>query len=98
MALQFEWDSAKARSNFTKHDVSFDEASTAFRDVFSITIDDPLHSADEERYILVGLSCRNRLLVVVHTERGGRVRLISARIASRKERKCYEENQGFRNA
>lgn len=92
MALSFEWDLVKAGNNLAKHGVSFDEASTVFQDVFSITIADPLHSMDEERYVLVGHSCRGRLLVVVHTDRSDRVRIISARTATRKERKNYEED------
>ena len=71
--------------------MSFDEASTTFQDVLSTTIDDPLHSAGEKRYVLTGLSHRGRLLVVVHTERGDRIRIISARLATNKERKQYEE-------
>jgi hypothetical protein len=93
MALLFEWDPGKARRNLRMHGVSFDEASTAFRDPLSKTIDDPLHSEDEERFVLLGLSHRNRLLVVVHTERGDRIRLISARLATNKERVRYEESK-----
>jgi uncharacterized DUF497 family protein len=93
MALLFEWDPGKARRNLTIHGVSFDEASTAFRDPLSKTIDDPLHAEDEERFVLPGLSHRNRLLVVVHTERGDRVRLISARLAATRERLRYEESK-----
>jgi len=92
MALLFEWDPEKARSNVAKHDVSFDEASTAFRDTLSNTIGDPLHMGDEERFVLIGYSYRNRLLVVVHTERGDRVRIISARLVTKTERKCHEED------
>jgi len=92
MAMLFEWDSKKARSNLVKHGVSFDEASSSFQDALSITIADPLHSADEERFVLVGYSYRNRLLVVVHTDRGDRVRIISARQATQRERTNYEEN------
>jgi uncharacterized protein len=92
MALLFEWDPNKAESNLVKHGVSFDEASTAFRDVLSITIDDPLHSEDEDRFVLLGTSSRNRLLVVAHTERGDRIRIISARPATRRERLRYEED------
>ena len=91
MSLQFEWDSTKARSNIAKHRVSFDEASTVFQDGLSITISDPLHSANEERFVMIGHSCRNRLLVVVHVERGDRIRIISARAATRRERRNYEE-------
>ena len=92
MALLFEWDPKKARRNLAIHGVSFDEASTAFRDPPSITIDDPLHSGDEERSVLLGHSHRNRLLVIVHTGRGDRIRLISARRATNRERVRYEEN------
>ena len=70
MGLMFEWDPEKALRNIKVHGVSFDEASTAFRDPLSRTIDDPLHSEDEERFVLIGQSARGRLLVVVHTERG----------------------------
>ena len=93
MALLFEWDPRKARRNLTTHGVSFDEASTAFQDPLSNTIADPLHSEDEERFVLLGRSHRNRLLVVVHTERGDRIRLISARLASNRERIRYEESK-----
>ena len=72
--------------------VSFHEASTVFGDALSITISDPLHSEEEDRFVLIGRSCRNRLLVVVHTERAGRVRIISARPATRKERLRHEED------
>lgn len=87
----FEWHSRKAVSNMRKHGVSFDEATTAFGDLRSITISDPDHSVDEERYILLGESLRGRLLVVVHTERGDRIRLISARQATGPEHRTYEE-------
>ena len=66
--LIFEWDPQKAKSNLKKHRVSFEEASTAFQDTLSLTIDDPLHSIDEERVVLIGMSNKNRLSVVVHTE------------------------------
>lgn len=89
--LLFEWDTHKARENEKTHGVSFDEASTAFRDTFSLTIHDPLHSDKEDRFVLIGNSSRNRLLVVVHTERGENIRIISARKATKKERKQYEE-------
>ena len=91
MPLQFEWDSRKAKSNVAKHGISFDEASTVFQDVLSITISDPLHSVEEERSVVIGHSCRHRLLVVVHTDRDDRIRIISARQATRKERRYYEE-------
>lgn len=90
--LLFEWDPNKARRNLEIHGVSFDEASTAFKDTLSLTIRDPLHSNEEDRFILIGNSVRNCLLVVIHTERGENVRIISARKATKKERKQYEEN------
>jgi hypothetical protein len=90
--LLFEWDPTKARGNIETHGISFDEASTAFADTLSLTIHDPLHSDKEDRFILIGNSGKNRLLVVVHTERGGNIRIISARKATKKERKQYEEN------
>ncbi|MEW6374592.1 MAG: BrnT family toxin [Thermodesulfobacteriota bacterium] len=90
--LLFEWDTHKARKNEETHGVSFDEASTVFRDTLSLTIRDPLHSDEEDRFILIGNSTRNRLLVVVHTERGENIRIISARKATKKERKQYEKN------
>jgi len=91
--LMFEWDPNKARRNLKTHGVSFDEASTAFRDPLSKTIDDPLHWEGEERFVLIGRSATGRLLVVVHTERGDRIRLISARSATKKERFKHEENE-----
>jgi len=92
MALLFEWDPKKARSNLAKHGVSFDEASTVFRDTLSITINAPLHSENEKRFVLIGCSSRNRLLVVVHAERGNHIRIISARRAAGRERLQYEED------
>lgn len=93
MALLFEWDPKKERLNLESHGVSFGEASTAFRDPLSQTIEDPLHSESEERFVLVGRSIQERLLVVVHTDRGERIRIISARMATKKERLRYEENE-----
>lgn len=92
MGLLFEWDKNKARSNLSKHSVSFEEASTVFGDPNSITITDPAHSQDEERYVLLGRSYRGKIIVVVHTERGENIRIISARAANRKEKQTYEEN------
>ena len=92
MALRFSWDPKKAASNLRNHGVSFEEAVTAFGDPLSITIPDPLHSESEDRFVLVGLSANSRLLVVVHAERGDDdIRIISARLASRRERTQYEE-------
>ena len=90
--MEFEWDQPKAESNLEKHGVSFDEAATAFGDPLSLTIPDPDHSDDEERFILLGESFEGRLVVVVHTERGERIRIISARLATRNERENYEEH------
>ena len=91
MGLQFEWDRAKASTNVRKHGLSFEEAATVFGDQRAITIADPEHSLIEERFVTIGTSERDRILVVVATERRDKVRLISARPASRKERKQYEE-------
>jgi uncharacterized DUF497 family protein len=91
MPLTFEWDSRKARSNLAKHGVGFQEASTIFGDPLSLTIPDPEHSLSEERYITVGRAFSGKLLVVVHTERGDNICIVSARRASRRERKFYEK-------
>lgn len=90
--LLFEWDKNKAKRNIEIHEISFDEASTVFKDTLSLTIHDPLHSDEEDRFTLIGNSVKNRLLVIVHTERGNKIRIISARKATKKERKQYEEN------
>jgi len=87
--MRFEWDPEKARRNLAKHGVSFDEAATAFADVLSLTTFDPDHSEDEDRYILLGATHAARLVVVSLTYRGENVRIISARIASRRERRIY---------
>ena len=91
MALTFEWDPQKAAANVRKHGVTFDEAATAFGDPFGSVTDDPRHSQSEGRDVLLGCSQANRLLAVMFTERGDRIRLISARTATRRERKDYEE-------
>ncbi|MFH2093212.1 MAG: BrnT family toxin [Pseudomonadota bacterium] len=88
--LIFEWDPKKAISNLKKHGVSFEEASTAFKDPLSLTIEDPLHSDDENRLVLIGVAYNNKTLVVVHAERKNCIRIISARKATKKERECYE--------
>ena len=88
--MQFEWDLAKATENATKHGVEFSEAMTVFGDPLELTIGDPDHSVDERRFLSIGLSGSGRLLVVAYTEREGRVRLISAREATARERKTYE--------
>jgi uncharacterized DUF497 family protein len=91
MPLAFEWDLRKARSNFAKHGVAFEEASTIFGDSLSLTIPDPEHSRTERRYATMGRAFNGKLLVVVHTDRDDNIRIISARRASRRERKFYEE-------
>lgn len=89
--MRFEWDLAKAAENLAKHGVSFQEASTVFRDPLSQTGDDPDHSFGEERFVTFGVSSNGRLLVVAHTEHGDTIRLISARPVTPGERKIYEE-------
>jgi uncharacterized DUF497 family protein len=93
MALRFTWDPTKAAANLRKHGVGFAEAATAFADPWSATVPDPDHSASESRFILMGRSAQQRLLVVVHVERGDTLRLISARLATRLERRRYEEDR-----
>lgn len=88
--MEFEWDPDKAASSLDKHAVSFDEAATAFGDPLSLTITDPDHSDDEDRFVLLRESYVGRLVVVVFTERGERIRVISARLATRNERRSYE--------
>jgi hypothetical protein len=89
--MKIEWDPVKANANLKKHGVSFEEAATALSDPMAVTGTDPDHSVYEERYITFGLSNRNRLIVVSHTEEGETIRLISARKASKGERELYEE-------
>jgi len=89
--IEFEWDPDKARKNIGKHRVAFEEAATVFQGTLSITIYDPDHSEDEDRLITVGLSSRGRLLIVSHTDRGKRIRIINARELTRAEREAYEE-------
>ncbi len=89
--MEFEWNVAKAETNKQRHGVSFDEAATAFGDPLSITIPDPDHSDDEDRFVLLGETYQGRLVVVVHTERSERIRLITARLATRRERRSYEQ-------
>lgn len=93
MPIRFEWDPRKEQRNLEKHGVGFDEASTVFADTLSITIPDPDHSDDDERWVTTGSSHRQRLLVVVHTEHDEKqvVRIISARPADPDERREYEE-------
>lgn len=89
--IVFEWDPVKAAANHAKHQVSFREAMTVFRDPLSITVSDPDHSIHETRFVDIGFSSDGRLLVVVYTERGERIRIIGARAATRRERAVYEE-------
>jgi len=92
MPYLFEWDLTKAESNFRHHGVSFAEAVEAFGDPLSLNMSDPDHSGGEDRFVVLGLSRRGRLLVVSYAERDGRTRLISARVATRSERRRYEED------
>ena len=89
--MQFEWDENKAETNLRKHKVGFEEAKTVFGDPFSITVDDPDHSKDEQRYVDIGKSANGKLLVVVYAGRGDKIRLISCRKATPMERNMYEE-------
>jgi len=88
--MDFKWDPDKARRNAAKHGVTFDEASTAFGDPLSLTIDDPDHSHGEQRLLLLGETYSGRLVVVAHLAEGETIRIISARIAERHERRTYE--------
>ncbi len=97
MKLLFEWDANKARDNIRKHNISFEEAKTVFNDPLLVTFPDEEHSQSEERLISVGVSAKDKMLLVVHTERRETeefllIRIISCRKATRFERKAYEEN------
>ena len=89
--MEFEWDPRKAAANLAKHRVSFEEAATVFGDPLGGIVADPRHSSGEERFVLLGLSQIRRLLAVMYAERGGTIRIISARPATRRERRDYEE-------
>ena len=89
--MEFEWDPKKAAKNLRKQRVSFNEAATVFGDPLSTTVPDPDHSMAENRYIIIGISNRRRVVMVAYTERGERIRIISARELTRTERKAYEE-------
>jgi hypothetical protein len=91
MKLTFEWDEAKARENLRKHKVAFDEGKTIFSDPFLLTYPDLDSSETEERFINIGLSAGNRILVLIHTQRRGKIRIISCRKATSRERRDYEE-------
>ena len=90
VAYLFAWDPAKAATNITDHGVTLDEASTVFADPFALLMPDPDHSEDEDRFVLLGISTQQRLLVVAFTDRPPRTRIISARRATRRERRRYE--------
>ncbi|MEJ7700444.1 MAG: BrnT family toxin [Pyrinomonadaceae bacterium] len=87
----FEWNPEKAAINQRKHGISFEEAETIFSDPFSLTIPDPLHSVEENRFTIIGFSDQQRYLVVVHTDRSDKIRIISARLATPIERRKYEQ-------
>jgi uncharacterized DUF497 family protein len=91
--MDFEWNSQKADINLKKHDVSFQEASAVFGDYLSFTYPDSGHSIQEKRYIIIGLSSKNRVLVISHTYRGETIRIISARQATKRERDFYESRK-----
>ena len=93
MALTFEWDEEKCEEDMRKHGVSFDEAKTIFNDPLAMTVSDPEHSSQEDRYIDMGRSSRGRILMVWYTERGRNIRIIGSRKASRSQRRQYEEEQ-----
>lgn len=89
--MRFTWDATKAASNLRKHGVSFEEASTVFRDALSATGLDPDHSVEERRFVTFGNSSHGRLLAVAHTEGDDILRIISARLVTKQERRTYEE-------
>jgi uncharacterized DUF497 family protein len=89
--MEFEWDNRKGEENARKHDVTFQEAASIFGDPLAITFADPDHSTNEERYITFGQSLKQRLIMVSHTQRGGRTRIISARPVGSRERRIYED-------
>ena len=91
MKLTFEWDEVKAKTNFKKHKVSFEEGKTIYNDAFLFTFPDNVHSSTEERFINIGLSANDHILVLTHTERQDKIRIISCRKATARERKFYEE-------
>lgn len=90
--MEFEWDESKATANLKKHGISFEEAKTVFDNVLAVIFDDAAHSADERREIIIGHSQNNRLLLISFTERPSAIHIISARLATRREREDYEQN------
>lgn len=95
MELKFEWDEEKAKINFQKHCISFEEAQTVFNDPLAYIFDDQWHSTDEQREIIIGHDDRGRLVLVCFTERNKAIRIISARLATKKERRDYEQHIRF---
>ena len=93
----YEWDAEKASANLRKHGVSFEDAVTVFLNPLAMTYEDPDHSADEQREVTIGHTIRQRLVFVSHCERGDRIRIISARLATRSERRQYEKATGENN-
>ncbi len=91
MIDSFEWNPKKAETNFKKHGVSFEEAVSVFFDPLSLTVSDPLHSDEEKRFIITELSDQQRQLVVVHTDRGDKIRIISARLTTPNKSRRYEQ-------
>jgi uncharacterized DUF497 family protein len=94
LGLEFEWDLRKGAANILKHKVSFEEAATVFGDPLGRILADPRHSHGEERFVLLGLSDRRHMLAVMYVDRGKAIRIVSARKATRRERKDYEESTG----
>ena len=90
--MEFEWDESKAAANLNKHGVSFEEAKTVFDNVLAVIFDDEAHSVGERREIIIGHSRNNRLLLISFTERSNTIRIISARLATGREHKNYEQN------
>jgi hypothetical protein len=91
--MEFEWDIQKADSNLKKHGITFEEAASVFGDYLSLTYPDSAHSIQEERFIIIGLSDKNRILIISHTQRNERIRIISARAAIKRERDFYESTR-----
>jgi uncharacterized protein len=91
ICIEFEWDKQKAESNLSKHDISFEEAQTVFDDPLYVDFYDPDHSQKEHRYILIGESSKSRILLISYTERGDKIRIISARQVTKQELKAYQE-------
>ena len=90
LELAFEWDKQKAKANQRKHSISFEEASTVFDDPLAVNFDDPDHSTEENRYLIIGLSAQGKLLFIAYTDRNNKIRLISARLVTPKEKRSYE--------